>query len=76
VLRADTVEVDGRSLPVVVVRTVTDTGGTHPGRRIDLIWWSVPRALPLRWSIDTEIRGIARLRTRAELALETLAPSI
>ena len=72
----DVVEVDGRRLPVVVVRSVTDTGGTHPGRRTDVIWWSVPRALPLRWSIDTEIRGIARLRTRAELALETLAPRV
>jgi len=76
VLRRDAVEIDGRRLPVVVVRTITDTGGTHPGRRTDVIWWSVPRALPLRWSIDTEIRGIAKLRTRAELALETLAPRV
>ena len=76
VLRKDAVEVDGRRLPVVVVRSVTDTGGTHPGRRTDVMWWSVQRALPLRWSIDTEIRGIAKLRTRAELALETLAPRV
>jgi hypothetical protein len=76
VLRRDAVEIDGRRLPAVVVRTITDTGGTHPGRRTDVIWWSVPRALPLRWSIDTEIRGIAKLRTRAELALETLAPRV
>lgn len=76
VLRKDVVEIDGRRLPVVVVRSVTDTGGTHPGRRTDVIWWSVPRALPLRWSIDAEIRGIAKLRTRAELAMETLAPRV
>lgn len=76
VIRTDAVEIDGRRRPVVVVRSVTDTGGTHPGRRTDVIWWSVPRALPLRWTIDTEIRGIAKLRTRAELALETLAPRV
>ncbi len=76
VLRADAVEVEGRSLPVMVVRSITDTGGTHPGRRTDTVWWSVGRALPLRWSIDTEIRGIAKLRTRAELTLESLAPRV
>jgi hypothetical protein len=76
VLGAGVVEVDGRPRPVLVIRSVTDTAGTHPGRRTDTIWWSVARALPLRWSIDSEIRGVARLRTHAELALESLAPRV
>lgn len=76
VLRRDVVEVDGRRMAVLVVRTVTDTGGTHPGRRIDTVWWSVPRALPLRWSIETDIRGVARLRTRSDLRIESLEPRV
>ena len=76
VLRKDTVEIDGGARPVMVIRSVTDTGGTHPGRRTDTIWWSPGLALPLRWTIDVEIRGIARLRTRSHLVMEGLAPKV
>jgi len=76
VLRKDVVEVDGRRLAVLVIRSVTDTGGTHPGRRTDTMWWSAALSLPLRWSIDMEIRGVARLRTLAELSLESLEPEV
>lgn len=76
VLRKDAVEIDGERRAVMVIRTVTDTGGTHPGRRTDTMWWSPGLALPLRWRIDMEIRGIARLRTRSELVMESLAPTV
>lgn len=76
VLRKDAVTIDGRSRPVMVVRSVTDTGGTHPGRRTDTMWWSPGLSLPLRWTIDMEIRGVARLRTRSELVMETLEPTV
>lgn len=76
VLRKDAVEVDGERRAVMVIRSVTDTGGTHPGRRTGTMWWSPGLALPLRWTIDMEIRGIARLRTRSDLVMESLEPTV
>jgi hypothetical protein len=76
VQRADAVELDGRRYRVWVIRTVADTGGVHPGRRIDVIWWSPRLALPLRWSIDMEIGGPATLETHSELTLESAVPKV
>jgi hypothetical protein len=76
VVRADTVAIEGRRVPVRVVQTVSDTGGTHPGRRTDTLWWSPALSLPLRWTIDMDISGVATLRTRADLALESLTPRV
>lgn len=76
VLRADTVEVEGRRVPVRVVQTISDTGGTHPGRRTDILWWSPALSLPLRWTIGMDITGVATLRTRADLTLESLTPRV
>lgn len=74
VLRSEVVVVDGRRHAARVVRTVGDTRGAHPGRRVDVIWWSPALALPLRWEIDMEIGGPAHLRTRARLELESTIP--
>jgi hypothetical protein len=74
VLRRESVQVGGRRLPVVVYRSSSDTGGAHPGTRVDTIWWSPALALPLRWSIDMRIRGTVRLDTRADLVLEDTEP--
>ncbi|HSJ74033.1 MAG TPA: hypothetical protein VK904_06925 [Miltoncostaeaceae bacterium] len=74
VLRREPVEVGGERLPALVVRTVGDTGGAHPGRRVDTFWWSPRLALPLRWTIDMEIRGTVSLDTTADLRLEAAEP--
>jgi hypothetical protein len=77
VLRREAVEVGGvggERIAAVVVRTVSDTGGAHPGRRTDTTWWSSRLALPLRWTIDMEIRGTVTLDTTADLRLEALDP--
>lgn len=76
VLRQEVVVVGGRRYAARVVRTVGDTGGAHPGRRVDVIWWSPALALPLRWEIDMEIGGPATLRTRARLELESVTPQV
>ena len=73
-LRREAVEIEGRRIPCVVVRTVGDTGGAHPGTRTDTRWWSPVLALPLRWTIDMRIRGVATLDTHAELTLESVTP--
>ena len=74
VLRSEVVVIDGRRVAARVVRTVGDTGGVHPGRRIDVIWWSPALSLPLRWDIDMRIGGPVTLRTTAPLELESLEP--
>jgi hypothetical protein len=75
VLRREPVEVAGRRLPAVVVRTVGDTGGVHPGTRTDTFWWSPQLALPLRWDIEMNIRGTVTLDMEARLVLEDVTPA-
>lgn len=75
VLRAEVVEIGGARYAARVIRTVGDTGGTHPGRRTDTIWWSPALALPLRWEIAMDIGGPVTLRTRATLVLESVLPA-
>jgi hypothetical protein len=74
VLRREAVEVGDRRLPSFVVRTTSDTGGAHPGRRVDVFWWSPRLALPLRWTIDMEIGGTVSLDSTADLRLEAAEP--
>lgn len=76
VLRREPVSVAGRAVPALVVRTVTTSSGTHPGTRTDTIWWSPAHRLPLRWDIDTRVRGIARLDTATSLRLTDLRPRV
>jgi hypothetical protein len=75
VLRAEVVEVGGARFAARVVRTVGDTGGAHPGTRVDTIWWSPALALPLRWEIAMDVGGPVTLRTRATLVLESVVPA-
>lgn len=75
VLRAEEVEVDGRRIRCLVIRTAADTGGAHPGTRVDTRWWSPELSLALRWTIRMEVRGAVSLDTDAELALEGLTPA-
>lgn len=76
VVRRESVRVDGRARPALVIRTVGDTGGVHPGRRVDTVWWSTRWQLPLRWVIDMKVRGVARITTRTDLRLRSLSPRV
>ena len=76
IARAGAVEVAGARLPAVVITTVADTGGPHPGRRTDTVWWSPGLALPLRWTIDMSVRGVFTLSTHAELSLASTTPAV
>ena len=73
-LRRERVEVGDEPVPAIVVRTVADTGGPHPGARTDTIWWSPRLALPVRWTIEMEVRGTVSLDTRADLRLASATP--
>lgn len=74
VLRREAVEVAGQRLPAFVVRTVGDTGGAHPGRRVDTFWWSPRLGLRLRWTIDMEVEGVATLDAVTDLRLVSAEP--
>lgn len=74
VLRREAAEVGGERIPAFVVRTIGDTGGAHPGTRVDTFWWSPRLALPLRWTIDMSVRGIAKLDTHSDLRLQSAVP--
>ncbi len=74
VLRREAVEVGGERLPSFVVRATSETGGPHPGTRKDTFWWSPRLALPLRWSIDMDIRGTVSLDTISDLQLVSVRP--
>jgi hypothetical protein len=74
VVRREAVEVEGARLASVVVRTTSETGGAHPGTRTDTFWWSPRLALPLRWSIDMDIRGTVSLDMTSDLLLQSVRP--
>lgn len=74
VLRREAVEVGETRVATFVVRATSETGGAHPGTRTDTFWWSPRFALPVRWSIDMDIRGTATLDTISDLQMESLAP--
>jgi hypothetical protein len=74
VLRREEVTVGGRGVPVVVVRIETETGGAHPGTRVETLWWSPDHALPVRWSIDMDIGGTVTFTSSARLRLVSTDP--
>lgn len=69
VLRRTTVRVGDREVPAFVVRTTAAITGPFPGRRVDTMWWSPALSMPVRWTLDMDIRGIASLRTNADITL-------
>lgn len=69
-----TAEVGGRRLPVLVVRIDSDTGDPYPGTRVETLWWSADLALPVRWRIEDDIRGLASLDLTTDLRLTATSP--
>ncbi len=67
-------DVDGRVLDTFEVEIVSRTGGSFPGTRTERIWWSPALALPVRWRIDSDTRGVAFLTTVTDLRLDSHRP--
>ncbi len=76
IVRRDELTVGGESVPVVVIRVDSTTGGAHPGTRSETVWWSSERAIPIRWRLEMDVEGVAQLTTRTTLDLVDLAPAI
>lgn len=74
VVRSATVRLGGRSIPCWVVRITSDTEGTHPGTRVETLWWSPPLGLALRRTDDLQVGGVFSLKERATMRLLSATP--
>lgn len=74
VLRADTLEVDGAPLKVLVIDKAGTVTGPLAGERTDRIWWSPDLRMPVRWVMHATLDGFASLRMDADLMLTGAAP--
>ena len=70
----ETAQLDGKSVPVFVLRTDSTFTGSTPGSRTDEIRWSPALSLPVAWSIDQKTGGDAEFSISADLALVSGTP--
>lgn len=70
----ETAELDGRRIPVYVIRTDSTFAGSTPGSRTDVLRWSPELSLPVRWSIEQETGGDAEFAIDADLTLVSGTP--
>lgn len=74
VVSKGTETLDGKSVPIVVLRTDSTFSGSTSGTRTDLIHWSPALSLPVTWSIAEKTSGDAEYAITADLHLESGTP--
>ncbi len=74
VVSKGTATLDGKTIPVFVLRTDSTFTGATPGTRTDLIHWSPDLSLPVTWSIDQKTGGASEYEISADLELESGTP--
>ncbi|MFN8111328.1 MAG: hypothetical protein U0Y82_16030 [Thermoleophilia bacterium] len=67
--------VDGRDVPVVIIRTDTVTKGAHGGPLHQRMWWAPSLGLPVRVVTDTTLSGVVGYRSHIELWLNATQPA-
>jgi hypothetical protein len=65
----ETAQLDGKTIPVFVIRTDSTFTGSTPGTRTDVLRWSPDLSLPVTWSITQETGGDAEFAIDADLTL-------
>ena len=70
----ETATLDGKTIPVFVLRTDSSFTGSTPGTRTDVIRWSPALSIPVTWSIDQTTSGDADFTISAKLTLLSGAP--
>jgi hypothetical protein len=75
VLRRAIVNVAGTPFETYVIRSVSTTGGAHPGTDRELTWHSEQLGLDLRLQISREIHGVFPYRMQATGRLLDLTPA-
>jgi len=74
VVSKGTATLDGKTIPVVVLRTDSTFTGATPGTRLDLIAWSPKYSLPVTWRIAQKTGGDSEFEINADLALVSATP--
>jgi len=74
VVARGTATLDGKTIPVVTLRTDSTFTGPTPGRRTDTITWSPALNLPVAWTITQKTGGDADFQIAADLELESGTP--
>ncbi len=75
VVSKGTETLDGKTIPVYVLRTESTFTGATPGTRTDLIRWSPEHSLPVTWKIVQKTGGDAEFAITANLRLESAVPA-
>lgn len=70
----ETAEVDGKRIPVFVIRTDSAFTGATPGTRTDTLRWSPDLSLPVTWSIQQKTGGDSDFAIDADLTLVSGIP--
>jgi hypothetical protein len=70
----ETAELDGKRIPVFVIRTDSTFAGSTPGSRTDTLRWSPELSLPVAWSIQQKTGGEAEFAIDADLTLVSGVP--
>lgn len=74
VVSKGTETLEGREIPVVVLRTDSSFTGETPGTRTDLISWSPEHSLPVAWKITQKTGGASDFEITADLRLVSATP--
>lgn len=74
VVGRDSMTLDGRTVPAVVLRTDSSFAGRITGTRRDLVSFAPSLSLPVRWTIAQETGGDADYSMDATLELESAVP--
>ncbi len=70
----ETAQLDGKQVPVFVVRTDSTFTGSTPGTRTDTLRFSPELSLPVTWSIQQKTGGDAEFAIDADLTLVSGTP--
>jgi hypothetical protein len=75
VLRRGTVDIGGRKVPAVLIRSESRTAGAHPGTERDLTWHAPSLGLDLRMQVTRRIGGTFPYTLDADATLLDVTPA-
>lgn len=74
VVSKGTATLDGKTVPIVTLRTESTFTGSTPGSRTDVVGWSPKYSMPVTWTITQKTGGDADFAITASLQLESATP--
>lgn len=74
ILRMEMVDVGGTPVEAAVIESRQDVTGGFTGRRVETFWYSPPRGLVVRYTIESSLDGDTDFDIAADQTLESLTP--